>query len=447
VFKLITTLLVSSLLLSGCSTFGVISNAKKPTVATAPGYSIQSVISRKPLGQASLILAFSGGGSRAAALAYGVLEELRDTQISGNGKAYRLLDEVDVISSVSGGSFTAAYYGLHGDRTFNKFEKEFLRQDISALLIENILDPTLWFSDKGRTDRAIEFYEAPLFRDATFADLRKKNSTLIVINASDLGNGIRFSFTQEYFDLLCSDINNFPIARAVTASSSVPIIFDPVIIENYQHCKSRQNDMLIDSKQTEHASYEVKAIQKDLQKYLEPNENVKYVHLVDGGITDNLGLRAIYEVMELSGGARQIIKKVNQKPVGHFAVISVNASTHSSQEIGKTNQVPSLETTINAVSDIQLHRYNAATIELFQQGMQRWSQALSTPQKRVTDYFIEVGFDGIKEPLQRDFFNAIPTSFTLTEEEADKLIKAGRTLLRNHPVYQELIRNLNQPAS
>jgi NTE family protein len=53
-------------------------------------------------------LTFSGGGTRAAALAYGVLKELKETTIVSGGQRIRLLDEVDSISSVSGGSFTAA---------------------------------------------------------------------------------------------------------------------------------------------------------------------------------------------------------------------------------------------------------------------------------------------------------------------------------------------------
>lgn len=446
VIKFLITILTSSIFLSGCSTFGAINNSKKTTEPTLPGYSIQSVMSSKSQGKVTLLLSFSGGGSRAAALAYGVLQELRDTHIQHNGHTYRLLDEVDVISSVSGGSFTAAYYGLHGDKTFKEFEKVFLRRDISTILIQDLFNPTLWFSAKGRTDRAIEFYETSVFKHATFADLQKKNGPLIVINASDLGNGIRFSFTQEYFDLLCSNINDFPIASAVAASSAVPLVFDPVIIENYQSCQNKQNGMLMDSKQILHSNQVVKEIQEDLQQYRQTDKNSKYIHLVDGGITDNLGLRAIYDVVELSGGVHKILKKFKQKPVGYFAVIAVNASTLTSQGIGQTNQVPSIEDTINAVSDIQLHRYNTATIEIFKKGMQRWSQELSTPEKKVKDYFIEVGFDDIKEPPQRNFFNAITSSFTLTKDEVDKLIEAGRTLLRNHPAYKALVDDLNRPV-
>ncbi|MGH8655090.1 MAG: patatin-like phospholipase family protein [Gammaproteobacteria bacterium] len=56
-----------------------------------------------------VVLAFSGGGTRAAAFSYGVLEKLARTEIIWDSRHRRLPDEVDLISSVSGGSFTAAY--------------------------------------------------------------------------------------------------------------------------------------------------------------------------------------------------------------------------------------------------------------------------------------------------------------------------------------------------
>lgn len=51
-------------------------------------------------------------GGPAAWNAYGVLEELRDTTVMAHGRGRRLLDEINVITSVSGGSFTVAYYGV-----------------------------------------------------------------------------------------------------------------------------------------------------------------------------------------------------------------------------------------------------------------------------------------------------------------------------------------------
>ncbi|MGH6882713.1 MAG: hypothetical protein ACREFM_17470, partial [Hypericibacter sp.] len=67
-------------------------------------------------------LAFSGGGKRSAAFGYGALTGLRDLTIKIGGRERRLLDEVDSMSAVSGGSFPAAYYGLYRDKIFTDFE-------------------------------------------------------------------------------------------------------------------------------------------------------------------------------------------------------------------------------------------------------------------------------------------------------------------------------------
>ena len=76
------------------------------------------------------VLSFSGGGTRAAAFSYGVLEELRRTPIVVDGQRRRLIDEVDIITGVSGGSFTALAYALHGDQLFDEYEQRFLKRDV-----------------------------------------------------------------------------------------------------------------------------------------------------------------------------------------------------------------------------------------------------------------------------------------------------------------------------
>jgi NTE family protein len=80
-----------------------------------------------------VILAFSGGGTRAAAFSYGVLEFLRRTEIiRASGEQVRLLDAVGVITGVSGGSFTALAYGLYGDKLFADHEQRFLKRDVQG---------------------------------------------------------------------------------------------------------------------------------------------------------------------------------------------------------------------------------------------------------------------------------------------------------------------------
>ena len=137
-----------------------------------------------------LLLAFSGGGTRAASFSYGLLEALRNVTFDVDGKQRRLLDEVDVISSVSGGSITAAAYGLYGDRTFEILEPAFLKRDVERALTGHVLNPlhwpALWSSNYSRSDLAAEYYDEILFKNARFQDLASNNSPYLVINATDI---------------------------------------------------------------------------------------------------------------------------------------------------------------------------------------------------------------------------------------------------------------------
>ena len=97
------------------------------------------------------VMSFSGGGTRAAAFSYGVLEELRRTEIVMNGQRRRLIDEVDVMIGVSGGSFTALSYALYGERLFDEYEQRFLRRDVEGELLSRALNPFNWWKFVGGT--------------------------------------------------------------------------------------------------------------------------------------------------------------------------------------------------------------------------------------------------------------------------------------------------------
>lgn len=75
-------------------------------------------------------LALSGGGYRAAAYHIGTLRALN---------RLRILEDIDVISSVSGGSITAAYYALNKD-DFNLFEKSFISKLKKGVLCTSIIN-------------------------------------------------------------------------------------------------------------------------------------------------------------------------------------------------------------------------------------------------------------------------------------------------------------------
>ncbi len=212
-------------------------NAKMSATDLRTGYRFQKTTSPTNSSDLLLMLAFSGGGTRAAALSYGVLEELARTPVDSGGTRHRMLDEVDIISSVSGGSFTAACYALWGDRIFSDFESRFLKNDVQSGLLRSALSPRNQFrlaSPKfSRSDLAAEHYDRLLFQGATCADLiRQRDRPFVSINATDLASGARFEFTQDEFDLIGSDLSHFPISRAVAASSALPICLPPVVLKD-----------------------------------------------------------------------------------------------------------------------------------------------------------------------------------------------------------------------
>jgi NTE family protein len=185
-----------------------------------------------------VILSFSGGGTRAAALSYGVLEELARIELSIDEKKRRLLDEVDTISGVSGGSFTAAYYGLYGDRIFEDFESRFLKENVQGqLLARTLLCPHNWFRlfspHFGRSDLAAEYYDKYVFEGGVFADINARRGPHIIINATDMTYGGWFTFTPNIFDVICSDLASMRVARAAAASSAVPGALSPIKLRNY----------------------------------------------------------------------------------------------------------------------------------------------------------------------------------------------------------------------
>jgi len=309
--------------------------------------------------------------------------------------------------------------------------------------MSGLLDPELWVSTGGRTEMAVDYYEEKVFRGATFADLQRREGPLLVINATDLGRGVRFSFLQDYFDLLCSDLSSFQVARAVAASSAVPVLFHPVVLKNHTGCNARAQTEFEGVRPPATSSPQLSHVVDGLNSYAQKDQR-QYIHLVDGGITDNLGLLAIYEMVEIAGGAKSFLDSIGGVPAPRIIMISVNASTTPQYDIELTNVNPSVEDTINLVTDAQIHRTNVATMELMHNSIRRWSNELATPQNPVDSYFVDIDFNSIPEAERRLYFNQIPTNFSLTEAQVDDLIAAGRELLVSNTEFQRFIKDLGK---
>ncbi|HSO80641.1 MAG TPA: patatin-like phospholipase family protein, partial [Chromatiaceae bacterium] len=192
-------MLTSLLLLGGCATRPI--NPPISQVYPGAGYRFETRLARDRNPENLVILAFSGGGTRAAAFSYGVLEYLRRTEVVGpQGNKIRLLDAVDVITGVSGGSFTALAYGLYGDKLFDDYEQRFLKRNVQGEIVARTLSPTNWgklgSTGWGRSELAAELYDEILFNGATFADLDRGQGPLILASATDISTGSRFVFNQ-----------------------------------------------------------------------------------------------------------------------------------------------------------------------------------------------------------------------------------------------------------
>jgi NTE family protein len=436
----IAYLAATGVLISACATAPVPGNQPIEAVDEDSGYRRLSTERMASAGDSLIILSFSGGGTRAAALSYGVMQELRDTLIIENGIETRALDVVDSISSVSGGSFTAAYYGAFRDQLFETYEDDFLRRGVQSSLVTKLLRPVNWLRalkpGTDRTEMAVSYYDDAIFRGATFKDIRRQGPPYIEINATDLVSGTRFSFSQERFDLICSDLDSFPLARAVTASSAVPGVFPTVVLENHaDRCDlsgTREWALMIEAIRA--ATGETEAyVGSVLESYRDVDRN-PYIHLVDGGISDNLGLRAMTDRFERIGDYQ--FATLGQRLPRNIVIILVNAEVSREREIQQSSKSPSATTTMAALSNAQMRRRNRNTMDSLNAAIDEFRQRTAESDISSDIYFTEVSFDKIQDVEVSRYLNSLPTSLELSTEQVDRLIAAGRLLLRDDPSFR-----------
>jgi NTE family protein len=300
-------ILASLVLLGGCATATRPINPPITQAEPGTGYRFETRLRRDTNRDNLVVLAFSGGGTRAAAFSYGVLEYLRRTEIVGpQGNTIRLLDTVDVITGVSGGSFTALAYGLYGDKLFDDYEQRFLKRDVQGEIVSRTFNPVNWgrlsSTAWGRSELAAQLYDEILFNGATFGDLDRGNGPFIMASATDISTGSRFVFNQRVFDVICSDLDAVPLSRAAAASSAVPVVLSPVTINNYGGtCNTNTPAWLQPFLDADNPPRPAARAIRSLKAEQTFRDSVHrpYLHLVDGGVSDNVGMRAVLDALEV----------------------------------------------------------------------------------------------------------------------------------------------------
>ena len=384
-----------------------------------------------------------------------MFEVLDRTEIGSGDQARSLLDEVDLISSVSGSSFTAAYFGLH-ERGI--FDERFLERNVTLGLTRRLLMPYNWARLASprfnRSDLAAEYYDETLFGGAGIGAVSRPGQPQVEINATDLIGGNGFSFSHSQFLPLCSDVTDFPISRAVAASSAVPVLLAPVTVRNYAGtCDFKPPEWLktaYSARDTIRRSFHSA---RHLFSYLETFRN--YIYLIDGGISDNLGIRGPVEMTSLQGGISKVLGSARSEHERHVVFIIVNAQTTPDQSFGLVDIAPDIAQILDWITSIQISNYNLETIELLQRSVERWDMELRLDQSRkggsgdtgVNFYAIEISFESHSSAEERRYLSSLPTSFKLTDATVTRLRQAANAILTASPDYQRLIENLGPGES
>jgi len=381
-----------------------------------------------------VVLTFSGGGTRAAAFAYGVLEALRQTTL-GDGRT--LLDEVDVISSVSGGSFAAAYYGLFPERFFTRFRDDVLYRRFEYGIGARLLAPWNWprllSPNFGRSDLAAEYYDETIFEKRTFATMPKQRP-FIILNATDIGIGAQFSFTQDHFDRICSNLDDVSVARAVTASSAFPVVFSPLTVTNFGAgaCDYEPPPWVI---RAEHGDFAANPQRFDLARNWRSYEDATrrpYIHLSDGGLSDNIGLRAIDNAI-WSTASIPVMNKVNNRETKRLIVIVVDAKPRTEAPADHRARPPGVFTVLNAAATNPMENYSSDTVERLRREFKDWDPKLAKP------YLFHIRFDAIPDEAAKQSLLEVDTRLQLSREQVDLLVTWGRRLLLGNEDYRTLV--------
>lgn len=207
---------------------GCVSATPSPlaTVVSSPTRANQTLDQEAQRDGRFIGLAISGGGSRAAVFGGAMLRELH---------RLGLLQQVDVLSAVSGGALPAAYYALDGYGSVD-FENGFLERmghDFQNDMRGRFLSPgtllTYWFTDATKSDTVVQVLDEQLFHSATYADLNPSRPKLL-LNATNALTGDPFVISDESFATLSTSLASFSVSRAVYMSAAYPGVFDPVTL-------------------------------------------------------------------------------------------------------------------------------------------------------------------------------------------------------------------------
>lgn len=460
--RALSVLCLAAVLLAGCATRPT--NPGMERIDPDRTYRVERRSDNVEDNATLVVLAFSGGGTRAAAFSYGVLETLRDMQVTTkSGRLVRVLDTVDVITGISGGSFTALAYGLQGDKLFDTYEKSFLKRDVQGELLSRAINPSNWFAlgstGWGRSELAANFYDEILFNGATFKDLRR-DGPRILVSATDLSDGTRLIFNPENFDVLCTDLSTIRLARAAAASSAVPVVLSSITIDNYGgtcgYKRPAWTNMFLDTANPPRPAARTVKRLEELEAFADRKDR-PYLHLVDGGVSDNVGMRGVLDVLSTFEALHAAGQKTPYDHVRNMYIFIVNSLATPPNDWSKREDPPGLFDVLMKATGTPIDRYSYDTVETLKDIQARWAQ-LREAREAIRAYpelaarlqgvmrapdinirVVEVSFEKVPDAAERAYLNTLPTSFVLDDQAVDRLRQAAKSAILASPEVKRLM--------
>ncbi len=391
-------------------------------------------------------LSFSGGGSRAAAFSYGVLQGFAETRVETRNGPVSLLDRLDFLSGVSGGSVLAAYYGLRGREALGDFKQRFLLANAEESLQTELSLGNIARGLQGGVNDPGQFpawLDAHLYNHATFKDLLARPRPRVWINASDIYNRTAFIFAPVTFSALCSDLRSYPVSLAVGASAAVPVVFTPVVIQNYTGgCPIGLPSWVERVRHNPNAAPLIKDYADALERYR--TGEIKYVKLLDGGLVDNYGLAGFTIARLASDTPFGPLAPQEAVKLRRFLFLVVDSGRAPSGKWAQTVSGPAGVDLIMAASDTAtesgaIGSYSAFddTMNIWKNYLVRWRCGLSEADRRrfgappgwncrdVQFFISRIGFGQLGAEREKAL-NDVETRFTLPPWQVDMLIQAGR---------------------
>lgn len=431
-------------LAAGCAHFPV--NAPLLQVDPQAGYRFGNFPpTDKNTDDVFVVLALSAGGMRSIAYSYGLLEALQKATVQFAGPPRSLLDEVDVITSVSSSSILAAYYAAHHEQTFDTFPARGLYTDLHAKAWAGAMNPVTWprvaSAAFSYTDLFAELFDDEVYDHLTYADLiREHRRPYVLLNAADFSLGARFEFSQEQFDCLNSDLASVSLGRAVAASMATPVLVPPMIFVNHpreSNCGEPAWRPATESGPA--ASPRVQRRVEFLRSYKDA-ANRPYIRLVDGGYGGYLGLEGVAVAFLSPDMDFSIRRLINERKIKKLVIISANAIRTPDMQWDKTLRSPGWFDLLYFGLTMPIRNNSVEMVTALRDLLNADHADKDRPLYET--YFITVDFTGVQDPALRQRLEQMPTSLTLQREQIDDLRRAATETLHNSKEYQRLLKDL-----